>query len=80
MVNTKFKVGDKVRFVPENYEWDIKSDSAWGYREVVGKVGTIVEVLINQTEYPYDVSFGYCVENQYDVVPFREEELELIND
>lgn len=52
----KFKVGDKVRFVPENYEWDIENPAASAYKSCVDKVGVVTETD-GTLPYPYRAYF-----------------------
>lgn len=70
MNQVKFALGDKVRFVVENFDGDIKDGNSYEYQICIDKVGTIVAVDANNP-YPYDVDFNG------EPILFRGKELEL---
>lgn len=69
----KYEVGDKVTFVPENYEGAINSQDAIAYKSVIGKIGVVTEVS-PRTSYPYRVSFTESLEPYHGML-FNEDEL-----
>lgn len=55
----KFKVGDKVRFVPDYYEGNIQYDLDASYQKCIDKIGVITK-LHGTSIYPYSADFyGY---------------------
>lgn len=57
MNEVKFSVGDKVRFLVENFDGDINSDMSYEYQICIDKVGTVVAVDATNP-YPYDADFN----------------------
>ena len=68
-----YAIGTKVRFIPEQADFEVYDKSAKAYADVIDQVGTVVEVNCDELcPYPYRVDFNG------NKLLFREVELELV--
>ena len=69
----KFKIGDKVVFKKENYEWDITVEGSKPDPLLDGKIGWVDQILPLGTPWPITVIYP----GDDDSYPFDESELEF---